>query len=42
MFRQEFFLLVDLQDFFFRFGVGGGGRVGGVRGDKKKALKMTS
>ena len=41
--RPEFFLLVDLQDFFFRFRVGGGRGVGGGGGGNgKKAPKMTS
>ena len=34
--RPEFFLLVDLREFFFRF------RVGGTKKKIKKALKMTS
>ena len=34
--KARIFLLVDLQDFFFRF------RVGGTRKINKKALKMTS
>ena len=46
-FRPEFFVLVDLQDFFSVLGLGEGGRgVGGGGGggggvEKKEALKMT-
>ena len=36
----KIFLLLDLQDFCFRFSVGGGG--GGRKKINKKALKMTS
>ena len=39
--RPEFFLLVDLQDFFSDLGSGGGGG-GGRKKINKKALKMTS
>ena len=41
-FRPEFFVLVDLQDFFSVLGLGEGGRGGGGGGvEKKEALKMT-